>query len=53
MAVAQCLENLVTNALKYRKDALDAAARGTRARADGGLDDVEISVSTRHRDRSR
>jgi signal transduction histidine kinase len=46
MAVAQCLENLVTNALKYGKDGRWMRLRAGRVpRVDGGPDDVEISVS--------
>ena len=48
MAVSQCLENLVTNALKYGKAARWIRLEATRApRADGGPDDVNISVSDR------
>jgi signal transduction histidine kinase len=48
LAVSQCLENLVTNALKYGKDARWIRLRAERARsADGGPDGVAISVSDR------
>ena len=44
--MSQCLENLVTNALKYGKEsALDPAACGAGAGDSGEADAVEISVS--------
>ena len=48
MAVSQCLENLVTNALKYGKEARWMRVRAALApAADGGADAVQISVSDR------
>jgi signal transduction histidine kinase len=48
MAVSQCLENLVTNALKYGKDArwIRLSASLVPA-AEGGADAVDISVADR------
>ena len=48
MAVSQCLENLVTNALKYGKEARWIRVRAALApAANGGDDAVQISVSDR------
>jgi two-component system sensor histidine kinase SenX3 len=48
LAVSQCLENLVTNALKYGKDGRWLRLRAALAPpADGGPDAVEISVEDR------
>ena len=48
VAVSQCLENLVTNALKYGKEARWLRVRARLGPADGaGAGDVQISVSDR------
>ena len=47
MAVLQCLENLVTNALKYGKQARWMSVRAARAPGGDGQDGVEISVIDR------
>ena len=47
MAVSQCVENLVTNALKYGKEQRWIGIRAAVAESDAGRHEVRISVSDR------
>ena len=47
MAVSQCVENLITNALKYAKDQRWIGIRARATDAGKGVGDVHISISNR------